>query len=337
MWTIVFLDRETLPPEIVLRPPGFPHRWVDYDRTAPAEIVERAASADIIVVNKVRLIAATLARLPRLRLVAVAATGTDNVDLTYCRANGIRVANVRGYAATSVPEHTFALILALRRSLIAFNDAVRAGRWQEAGQFCFFAGPIADLAGSRLGIVGAGTLGRAVAELGRAFGMTSLFAGRKGVDHPPAGYTPWAEVLDTCDVLSLHCPLTPETRNLIALPEFRAMRRRPLLINTARGGIVNEADLVAALDQGLIAGAGFDVLSEEPPPPDHPLLSLAGRPNFLLTPHVAWASRQAMQTVAERIIDNIEAFVAAAARTPQPLGPEATEHGAGEEGAGEDG
>lgn len=310
MLTIVFLDRETLPPQIVLRAPKVPHRWIDYQRSRPEQVVERAEEADVIVVNKVPLRAAILERLPRLRLIAVVATGTDNVDAEYCRQRGIAVKNVRGYAAASVPEHTFALILALRRSLIAYNDRIRAGDWEHSEQFCFFAGPILDLAGATLGIVGRGSLGTKVAEIGRVFGMTPLFAGRKGESAPGAGLTPWREVLANADVLTLHCPLTPETRGMIDLAEFRTMRRRPLLINTARGGVVVEEDMATALDEGLISGAGVDVLSQEPPAADHPLLRLTDRPNFILTPHVAWASQGAMQMLADKVIDNIDAFAA---------------------------
>jgi glycerate dehydrogenase len=186
---------------------------------------------------------------------------------------------------------------------------VRRGQWQHSTQFCFFGHPILDLHGSRFGIVGSGTIGRAVARLGKAFGMIPLFAGRKGTASAPEGFVPWDEMLATSDVISLHCPLTPKTRNLIAMGEFRAMARRPLLINTARGGIVNENDLVVAMKEGLIAGAGFDMLTKEPPPYDNPLLQLLDRPNFILTPHVAWASREAMQQVAQQLIENIETFV----------------------------
>jgi len=210
----------------------------------------------------------------------------------------------------SVPEHTFALILALRRSLVAYRESVRAGRWQQAGQFCFFDHPIRDLAGARLGIVGSGVLGRRVAEIGRAFGMLPQFAARKSGGAASGSHTPWPAFLATSDVITLHCPLTPQTRGLIAMPEFEAMKRRPLIINTARGALVHEADLVRALDAGLIAGAGFDVTDGEPPPPDHPLMRAAGRHNVMLTPHVAWASDEAQQTLADQLIDNIEHFVA---------------------------
>lgn len=311
-WTIVFLDGETIPSEVTIRTPSFPHQWISFDRTSRDEVVERSRDADVVVVNKVKMTAELLAKLPKLRMIAVTATGTDNVDMAYCRDHGIAVANVRGYASSSVPEHAFAMILALRRSLLAFNRDIRDGRWQNSPQFCFFSGPILDLAGAKLGIVGRGSLGTAVARIADAFRMEVMFAGRKGVERPPSGFTPWSQVLATCDVLTLHCPLTSETRGLIGLPEFRAMARRPILINTARGGVVDEHALITAMDEGLIAGAGFDVSTEEPPRLGHPLLSLVDRPNFILTPHVAWASLQAMQVLVDEVINNIERFVASA-------------------------
>lgn len=312
MHRIVFLDRDTIAPQVQLRPPAFEHELVEYANTRPAHVVERLAGASIAILNKVALDAATLAQLPDLKLVAVAATGTDSIDHAYCAANDIAIANIRGYALNTVPEHTFALILALRRNIVAYRDDVLAGRWQESGQFCFFDHPIRDLAGSRLGIIGEGILGQRVAELGRAFGMVPMFAAHKGSSGLGPLYTPWQEVIETSDILTLHAPLTPRTRGMIAMPEFRAMKRRPLIINTARGGLVDDDDLVRALDEGLISGAGFDVASPEPPPVDHPLMQAARRHrrNFILTPHVAWASTEAQQALADQLVDNIDAFVA---------------------------
>lgn len=307
---IVFLDRSTLAPQIRLRAPSFPHEWVEHQRTAAHEVVARLAGASVAILNKVPITADALERLPALKLIAVAATGTDCIDKAACAARGVGVVNIRGYAVNTVPEHTFALMLALRRNLVAYRDSVRAGRWQQAAQFCYFDHPIRDLAGARLGIVGAGALGQRVAELGRAFGMLPMFAARKGASGLGARYTPWQQVLETADVISLHAPLTPQTRGLIAMPEFEAMRQRPLIINTARGGLVDEADLVAALERGLISGAGFDVTDGEPPEPASPLMRAASRHDLILTPHVAWASDEAQQALADQLIDNIEHFFA---------------------------
>jgi glycerate dehydrogenase len=305
---IVFLDRATIGPSVTITRPGFAHDWREHERTAADEVAGRLAGATVAITNKVTIRAATLAELPELRMIAVAATGYDVVDVAACRERGIVVANVRGYAVHTVPEHTFALILALRRQLIGYRQDVIAGEWQRAGQFCFFNHPIRDLHGATLGIIGEGTIGQSVARLGQAFGMRTLFAAHKGVSGLGPLYTPFEEVLETSDVITLHAPLMPATRNVIALAEFRQMKRRPLVINASRGGLVNEADLVTALDEGLIAGAGFDCLTAEPPADDHPFWRIAERPNVIITPHVAWASDEAMQTVWDQVIANIESF-----------------------------
>lgn len=306
---IVFLDRATLSPQTILRRPAFDHTLHVYERTTPGEIAARIAEADILIVNKVRLTREWLAAAPKLRMVAIAATGTDNVDIAACAARGVVVSNIRNYAVVTVPEHTFALIFALRRNLLAYRESVRSGRWQQAQQFCFFDHSIRELKGATLGIIGNGVLGTAVADMGRALGMRILLSAHKGHAERGAPYVPFETVLAQSDILSLHCPLTPATRHLIAAPEFAQMQRKPLLINTARGGLVDEYAVGPALDAGQIAGAAFDVVSTEPPPPDHPFMALLDRPNFLLTPHVAWASDEAVQGLADQLIDNIEAFV----------------------------
>lgn len=306
---IVFLDRDTISPRTVLRAPRFPHTWHEFPRTDATQVIDRLANAEVVIVNKVKLTAEVLAQAPRLRLVAVAATGTDNVDLAACKARGITVCNVRNYAVHTVPEHTFALIFALRRSVCAYHDAVRAGRWQAARQFCFFDFPIRDLAGSTLGVIGDGVLGQAVATIGRALGMRVLMSAHKGRTGQGRLYTPFDAVLRQADILTLHCPLNAQSRHMIGAAEFEQMEQHPLLINTGRGGLVDEAAVGPALDAGHIAGAAFDVTSVEPPPADHPFMALMERPNFLLTPHVAWASEEAIQALADQLIDNIEAFV----------------------------
>ena len=307
---IVFLDRDTLSAQTRLRHPGFAHEWVEYPRTRPEEVAQRIGDADVVIVNKVKLTADLLAQAPRLQLIAVAATGTDNVDLGACRQRGIVVSNVRNYAVHTVPEHTFALIFALRRSICAYRDAVRAGRWQAAGQFCFFDYPVRDLAGSTLGVIGDGVLGPAVAGIGRALGMRVLMSAHKGRTGQGRLYTPFEETLRQSDILTLHCPLNAHTRHMIGAPEFAQMARRPLLVNTGRGGLVDESAVGPALQAGQISGAAFDVTSVEPPPPDHPFMALLDRPDFILTPHVAWASDEAVQALADQVIDNLEAFVA---------------------------
>ncbi|MCO6180119.1 D-2-hydroxyacid dehydrogenase [Ciceribacter sp. RN22] len=308
MTRIVFLDRDTLSPETTLRAPDFPHDLVLYGRSAPDEVASRIADADIVITNKAPIRADAIAGAPRLKLIAVAATGTDCVDLAACRKAGITVCNIRNYATNTVPEHTFALMLALRRSIVSYRQSVIDGRWQEARQFCFFDHPISDLAGSTLGIIGYGALGRSVARIAEAFGMTVLVADRKTARNPAPGRTAFDEVMRRSDVITLHCPLNTETRGIIATREFALMERRPILVNTGRGGLVDEQALVAALDAGQIAGAGFDVTDGEPPAADSPMMRIADRPNVILTPHVAWASREAVQALADQLVGNIELF-----------------------------
>jgi glycerate dehydrogenase len=307
MQKIVFLDRDSLIADV--RRPGFTHEWRDYPATAAHEVVERLRGASVAITNKVPLRADAIAQLPELKMVAVAATGTDNVDLDACRARGIVVANIRDYSLVSVPEHCFALILALRRNLRAYSADVEAGRWQRSSRFCLLDHPIADLGGSRLGIVGYGALGRKVGAIGRAFGMQVCVAARSTVADTDVTQLPLEELLATSDVVSLHLPLTEQTRHMIGARELASMKKTAILVNTARGGLVDEAALADALTRGVIAGAGFDVLSKEPPVPDNPLLLLR-LPNFILTPHVAWASGGAMQTLADMLVDNIEAWEA---------------------------
>ncbi|GGC21187.1 D-2-hydroxyacid dehydrogenase [Pseudoduganella buxea] len=304
---IVFLDRASLIADV--RRPGFDHDWTEYPASTAQQAIERLAGATIAITNKVPLRAEALARLPDLRLIAVAATGTDIVDLAAARERGIVVCNIRDYAFAAVPEHTFALILALRRNLLAYRADVEAGKWQRSERFCLFDHPIRDLHGSRLGLVGYGALGKRVAEIGRAFGMTVAVHTRTPVDG--VVNLPLHELLATSDVVSLHVPLSAATRNLIGAPELARMKPSAILVNTARGGLVDEAALADALTRGVIAGAGFDVLSQEPPPPDNVLLNLR-LPNFLLTPHSAWASAEAMQGLADQLTGNIEAFAGGA-------------------------
>jgi glycerate dehydrogenase len=310
---IIFLDRSTL--KANLRPPAFEHEWRDYAETRPADVVEKLRDATIAITNKVPLREAQLSRLPDLRLIAVAATGLDIVDLDYCRQRGIAVANVRDYARHSVPEHALMLVLALRRSLIGYREEIQGGAWQSSSQFCLLDQEIEELHGATLGIIGYGVLGQAVEKLGLAFGMRVLISEHKDAPFVRPGRTGFEELLSVSDIVSLHCPLTEATRNMIGAVELRKMKRNALLINTARGGLVDERALAKALHSRLIAGAGFDVLSQEPPRDGNPLLDL-NLPNFILTPHVAWASTSAMQTLADQLVDNIEAFVRGA---PQNL------------------
>ncbi|QEL65790.1 glycerate dehydrogenase [Oryzomicrobium terrae] len=308
MHRIAYLERESIRADV--RRPAFAHEWVEYSRTVPAELDARLAGVTIAIVNKLPFTAELIGRLPDLKMIAVAATGTNNVDLAACQARGIVVSNIRGYARQTVPEHALALLMALSRNLVAYRASVQDGRWQRSDQFCFFDHPIRDLHGQTLGVIGSGDLGDGFARLAEALGMTVLKAERKGAATVRPGYTAFDRVIAASDAISLHCPLTPETRHLIGAAELAAMKPTALLINTARGGLVDEAALAAALRAGTIGGAGFDVLTEEPPKDDNPLLApdVLALPNFILTPHVAWASAPAMQALADQLIDNIEAF-----------------------------
>ncbi len=311
---VVFLDRASLKAKV--RKPAFADSYVEFEKTAPEQIVPHLQGVTVAITNKVPLREETLKQLPDLKMIAVAATGYDVVDVPYCKAHGIAVANIRNYAVHTVPEHAFALILALRRNILAYRADVEAGVWQKSDQFCFFTHDIGDLHGATLGVIGEGALGKATAHIAeKGFGMRVLYA-----DHVPpkmegVTFTPFDQVLAEADVLTLHCPLTPDTKNIIGMNELRKMKRSALLINTSRGGLVDESALIQALDEGLIAGAGFDVLTTEPPRNGHPLLDVR-RTNFILTPHVAWASDGAMQFLADQLIDNIELWEKG---TPQHL------------------
>jgi len=307
MERIVFLDASTCIAEI--RRPKFDHCWKDYPATNAGQTVERLKDATIAVTNKVHLRREALEQLPKLKMVAVAATGTDNVDIECCRERGIVVSNIRNYSVHTVPEHVFMLMLALRRNLLAFNADVRNGEWEAASQFCLFTHPVNDLYGSTLGIVGRGAIGKSVEQIALAFGMKVLFAEHKTVSGIRPGYTAFEAVLRESDVITLHLPLNAQTRHLIGAAEFSLMQSHALLINTARGGLVDEEALLDALRSGRIGGAGFDVLGNEPPTGGNPLLEL-DLPNFILTPHIAWSGRSAMQALADQLIDNIEAYVA---------------------------
>jgi len=302
---IVFLERESI--RGTFRQPDFPHDYDEYPLSAAEDVPARVREASIVITNKVVLRGELLATLPKLKMIACAATGTDNVDLAWCREHGIVVSNIRGYAVNTVPEHVIALAMALRRNLLAYRRDVRDGQWQRSPNFCFFDHPIRDLHGATLGLIGRGSLGEGVARLAEAFGMRVLWAERKGAEKVGPGRTAFAELLRQSDVVSLHCPLNDATRGLIGEAELRLMKPEAILINTARGGIVDEAALVRALKENWIGGAGFDVLSKEPPREGNPLLEL-DQPNFILTPHVAWASAGAMQALLDQLTGNLEAF-----------------------------
>jgi glycerate dehydrogenase len=311
MERIVFLERNTI--QANFRRPNFDHDWIEYGETFSEQVLDRLRGAMIVISNKLPLREAELSQLPELKLIAIAATGSDNIDLDYCRKHGIAVSNTRGYAVNSVPEHVLMMMLALRRNLLAYREDVQDGKWQQSKQFCLLTHELHDINQSTLGIIGHGSIGKAMARLGESVGMRVLISEHKNAAAIRAGRTPFEDTLRQSDVVSLHCPLTYETRDMLGRAEFAMMKPSALLINTARGGLVEDAALIEALQNGSIAGAGYDALREEPPRQGSPLLDL-NLANFIITPHVAWASNEAVQALADQVIDNIEAFIAGTPR-----------------------
>lgn len=280
--------------------------WDWHSHTHPEEVARRIETAHVVVTNKCLLDRKALSAAKQLRLVAVAATGTNNVDLEVARARRVTVCNIRDYCSEAVAQHVITLLLNLLTGQPWYRDEVRRGQWSAARQFCLLDRPIREARGLNFGVVGYGSLGRAVAEKARVLGMNVLVAEHKGRT-PRDGRMPFEDVLRRADVLSVHCPLTDATRDLIGRDELHCMKSGAILINTARGGIVNERDLAEGLRQGVIAGAGVDTLTSEPPPADHPLLA-DDIPNLLVTPHNAWASRRARQAALDQLSAVIEAF-----------------------------
>lgn len=308
MTSIVFLDRSTFPPDFTFKKPAFDHQWQMFDETPPEQTIKHIGNADIAITNKVRMPAKVLEAAPNLKMIAIAATGYDHIDLNIAKNRGIIVSNIRGYAVNTVPEHAMTLIMALSRSLKGYIQDVEQGRWQREKQFCFFTHPIEDLKGKTLAIIGRGSIGNSLAAIARGFGIKVIFAARKGEKTPTDGLIPFQTMLEEADIISVHCPLNEATRDLITAREFSMMKKNPILINTARGGIINEADAVMAINKGQIRALGFDTLTAEPPKPDNPLFSIVDRPNVIITPHVAWASLSAITSLWEQLIRNIEQY-----------------------------
>lgn len=307
---IVFLDRATIGPTITIRSPDFEHQWQEYKQTSANDVVTRLQHAQIAITNKVAITAEMLSELPDLRCIAVAATGANMLDFSACQQVGVLVCNIRGYAKHTVPEHTFSTILALRRNLIEYREQVNSGAWQEAGQFCFFNRPIQDLHGATLSLLGTGSIAQQTGRMGEAFGMQVQYHSLSDRKDSGLPLVDFETMVATADVLSIHCPLNEASHAIINAKVFSQMKTSALLINTARGQIVDIEALSKALEQQQIAGAAIDVCDEEPPAHDALVMKLATRPDFLLTPHIAWASVNAMQILADQLIDNLEAFVA---------------------------
>lgn len=304
---IVVLDRDTL----VNRPFdfAFPHTLSSYGTTEAHETLERIRGADIVITNKVVISAQAFAENPQLKLVAVTATGVNNVDVEAAKQNGTAVCNIRAYGNESVAEHAFMMMITLMRNLPAYQRDVAAGLWENSPFFCHLGAPMRDLNGKTLAIFGRGNIGKTLATYAQAFKMNVVFAEHKNAQSVRDGYVSFDEAIRTADALSLHCPLTPETANMIGEAELQQMKPGAILINCGRGGLVDEAALVAALKYGQIGGAGFDVLTQEPPRDGNPLLK-ARLPNLIVTPHIAWASQEAANRLFDILLDNINRFVA---------------------------
>lgn len=304
---IVVLDRDTL----VNRPFDFdfPHTLSSYGTTEAHETLERIRGADIVITNKVVISAQAFAENPQLKLVAVTATGVNNVDVEAAKQNGTAVCNIRAYGNESVAEHAFMMMITLMRNLPAYQRDVAAGLWENSPFFCHLGAPMCDLNGKTLAIFGRGNIGKTLATYAQAFKMNVVFAEHKNAQNVRDGYVSFDEAIRSADVVSLNCPLTPQTANMIGEAELQQMKPGAILINCGRGGLVDEAALVAALKYGQIGGAGFDVLTQEPPRDGNPLLK-ARLPNLIVTPHIAWASQEAANRLFDILLDNINRFVA---------------------------
>lgn len=305
---IVFLDGASLPSP--MSRPAEASRWTEREKTSLVQVVEALAGADVAITNKVRIDRSALEQLPGLKLICVAATGYDCVDIAACRDQGVTVCNVPAYSAFSVAESVIGSLFALRRQLLAYRTAATTD-WPSSSHFCVHGAPIQDLQGSTLGIVGRGDIGSRVARLARALEINVLFAEHRGASRVREGYTAFDDVLAQADALTLHCPLTPQTRYLIGSAEIARMKPGALLINTARGPLVDENAVLAGLANGQLAGAALDVLYAEPPRDDHPLLH-SEHPNLIVTPHVAWASQSSVAKLKGVLAANIAAFAAGA-------------------------
>ncbi|MGV6988920.1 2-hydroxyacid dehydrogenase [Testudinibacter sp. P80/BLE/0925] len=311
MLKIVHLDSSSLPKHIPIPRPAIEHEWIAYAATDPEQTLGRLQGADVAVTNKVLITKELMQQLPNLKLVAVTATGTNNVDLEAAKELGITVKNVAGYSSVCVPEHVLGMIFALKHSLMGWYRDQLTDRWVENKQFCYFDYPLTDVRNSVIGIFGKGNLGSEVGHLASAVGMKVLYAEHKDAATCRDGYTPFNEVLAQADFVTLHCPLTPTTQNLINAETLALMKKGAFLINTGRGPLVDENALVAALKNGQLGGAAIDVMIKEPPEKGNVVMEAAKvLPNLLVTPHIAWAADSAVEILVGKVRDNIEQFAA---------------------------
>ena len=305
----VFLDKGTFSDNVDLPAPTGVTDYITYDDTPRALIIERCQNADIIITNKVQISADVIANLPNLKLIQLTATGMNNVDQEACAERNITLYNVAGYAVKSVPEHTFMLMLNAMRAGLHYHNKVIDGTWVENGNFCLLDIPLIDLEDKTLGIIGIGTIGKRVTDIARAFGMTVLWAEHQGRTPRNDDYTAFDEVLACADVISLHCPLNDATKHLINKDTLAKMTKKPLLINVARGGIVDSQALTDAIHSEQILGYGSDVFEQEPIAEDDPLLSLGEHPRVIFSPHNAWGSKSAQETLWKMLSKQVSDFI----------------------------
>lgn len=306
---VIYLDRDTLPVSVKLHPKNDHYDWVCYPHTQDKDVIKRSQGATILVTNKVVIDRATLEACPTIKHIAVSATGYNVVDLGACKDHGVSVSNTPSYATTTVPEHVMMLSLCLRRQMLHYREQVFAGEWARSDAFCLFEAPIHDLRNATFGVFGFGELGRATAKLANALGMRVISHSRTEQHCDYATHVSLNTLLAKSDILSIHSSLTPITSNIINADALASMQKHAILINTARGGVVDETAAVNAIKTGQIAGLGFDVLTEEPPKNGNPLLEIADQANVIITPHNAWASVDATQTLGNILMGNIDGFL----------------------------
>lgn len=306
---VTYLDRDGLPSTVQLSLKTKEYDWLCYPNTKAEDIIERSAGATVLVINKVPVSRATLEACPSIKHIAVSATGYNVVDLQACKDHGVSVSNTPSYATTTVPEHVMMLSLCLRRQMLTYRQLVLNGEWANSDTFCLFDTPIEDLNAATFGVLGFGELGRATAKLAHAMGMRVIAHSRSQAQSDFATHVSFEDLLAQSDILSIHTSLNPDTSNIISHEELKAMKQSAVLINTARGGVVDEQAAADAIKSGAIAGLGFDVLTQEPPVNGNPLLEIAEQPNVIISPHNAWASVSAAQTLGDILMSNIHGFL----------------------------
>ena len=310
-WTIVNLESRSLPKQAQLEPPNFAHEWIEYEHTSTSEVIERAQEADVLVINKIIINENILAHLPKLKLIAITASGKDNVDEKACQAVGVTVRNVVNYAQNTVAEHTLMLMLMLLRNVQAYQAEVVNGAWQQSAIFCLLNHAVADLQGKQVCLFGRGAIGLRVARLCEAFGAQVAF-----IDHQAKlnqttsreGYAEWQQGLQSADIVSLHCPSTSHNKHFVNSSLLSLLKPSCLLINTARGNLLNEADVVDAIEQQRLGGIAVDVVDGEPIRSDNPLQHIVHLPNVIITPHCSWLGQAAIQELCRQTTNNINQF-----------------------------